>query len=198
MPRLPTSAAPTIAIPQRRRRTTGSASSAASSSFIDGNRASGPTERPRNTTRRTQPGTRERSGGGRIRPSATFTPRDKTVVALERPLAVQGLVQRDAEAELIGPRIGESAREIVRAPCRPAFRSAPRFSSAWPCHARRARRPGPGARRRPRIPDPVRIAKPGPAAATAPSFASPRSWGASSTCRARPKSMTRTSPFFAA
>ena len=48
----------------------------------------------------------------------------------ERPLAVKRLVKRDAEAELIGARVGGAGRGTAPAPCTPAFRSTIRSGSA--------------------------------------------------------------------
>ena len=69
--------------------------------------------RPRSRARRSQPGTRR---GGRRRRAAAA----QHVVgqlghrrARERPLAVQRLVQRDAEAELIAARVGHLAAELL-------------------------------------------------------------------------------------
>ena len=58
-------------------------------------------------------------------------------VARERPLAVERLVERDAERELIGARVDRLAAGTAPAPCTPACRRARRCGSGRPRRIRR-------------------------------------------------------------
>ena len=82
------------------------------SGAIDGQRCAGSALSPRRITRRIQVGTSRSSGSGRSCSVVTLTEKLSSV-ARERALAVERLVERDAEAELIGPLVGALADDLL-------------------------------------------------------------------------------------
>ena len=103
------------AAPSAKRRVPASAASdrsSASNAAIVGKRPSGSTFRPRKSASRTRRGTRVPAGSGARGPRPRAGQLQQ-VGARERALAVERLVQRDAEAELIGARVGGVAAKLL-------------------------------------------------------------------------------------
>ena len=125
----PTATAATSSAPpraRRRRRRAGSRCRASSRARIEDQRSAGSGRRPRRSSWRTKAGARVFCAGSRMRPLMTASASAASDSDGKRTLAVQRLVQRHAEAELIGARVGRRAPGTARAPCRAACRPAAR------------------------------------------------------------------------
>ena len=172
---------------------------------MSGKRFPATTDRPRSRIARTRAGTRLDSGAGRGMPSSTAVRSCGEVVAGERALAVERLVQRHAEAELIGARVDGLAAQLLgrhvhrRAQDRPDAGHAPCFrsGSVWrergqtEVHHPHARRPRAtitfcGLKSRWTIPARCAAARPAPARRTR--AGSRRA--AAACCPARPRSVS--------